>query len=52
MKVAELIEKLKQLPQDADVRFYDCQWEHAYWNITDIEVDSDGDIILSDTNFI
>jgi hypothetical protein len=51
MTVKELIEELKKFPQDAKIKFYDCQWEHAYWNITHIEEEEDL-VVMSDQEYI
>ncbi len=51
MTVTELIEELKKLPQNGDVYYIDIQQDPFYGrnirSVDKIEVDKDGDIVLS-----
>jgi hypothetical protein len=46
MTVSELIEVLRGMDQDKLVMMWNCEWDSKD-HIDDIEVDKDGDVVLS-----
>ncbi len=48
MTKKELLELIKDMPDEAPVVFYDCQYEHVHWWVNTVKFDEQGRIILTD----